>query len=115
MRVRSLRTGSKVLGKDEVYVGRRCAGHDGSVLGNMFVIGREGTRDEVIAKYRAWLWTQVKNGNGEELRELGMLSESATLCCWCADLNERDTHEGKLVCHAQVIARCVRWLRGKVA
>jgi hypothetical protein len=33
---------------DRVYVGRP------SRSGNPFVIGRDGTRDEVIAKYRAW-------------------------------------------------------------
>jgi Domain of unknown function (DUF4326) len=34
---------------DRVYVGRP------SKWGNPFVIGRDGTRDEVIAKYRAWI------------------------------------------------------------
>jgi len=35
-----------------VYIGR------GSPWGNPFVIGRDGTRAEVIAKYEAWLDTQ---------------------------------------------------------
>lgn len=34
-----------------VYIGRP------SKWGNPFVIGRDGSRDEVIAKYRAWLDT----------------------------------------------------------
>ena len=37
---------------DRVYVGRP------SKWGNPFVIGRDGTRDEVIAKYRAWILRQ---------------------------------------------------------
>jgi hypothetical protein len=37
---------------DRVYVGRP------SKWGNRFVIGRDGTRDEVIAKYRAWVMRQ---------------------------------------------------------
>jgi hypothetical protein len=34
---------------DRVYVGRP------GKWGNPFVIGRDGSRDEVIAKYRAWI------------------------------------------------------------
>jgi len=34
---------------DRIYVGRP------SKWGNPFVIGRDGSRDEVIAKYRAWI------------------------------------------------------------
>jgi hypothetical protein len=37
---------------DRVYVGRP------SKWGNPFVIGRDGSRDEVIAKYRAWIVRQ---------------------------------------------------------
>jgi hypothetical protein len=37
---------------DRVYVGRP------SKWGNPFVIGRDGTRDQVIAKYRAWIGRQ---------------------------------------------------------
>ena len=35
-----------------IYIGR------GSPWGNRFVIGRDGTRDEVCDKYEAWLATQ---------------------------------------------------------
>jgi hypothetical protein len=34
-----------------IYVGRKMPGFPGSVLGNPFRIGRDGTRDQVIAKY----------------------------------------------------------------
>jgi len=36
----------------DIYIGR------GSIWGNPFRIGPDGTRAEVIAKYRAWLQTQ---------------------------------------------------------
>jgi hypothetical protein len=36
----------------DVYIGRP------SKWGNPFVIGRDGTRDEVIARYEAWLLEQ---------------------------------------------------------
>jgi hypothetical protein len=44
----------KVYKGDGVYIGRP------SSLGNPFVIGKDGDRAEVIAKYRIWLWGQVK-------------------------------------------------------
>jgi len=37
-----------------VYIGRP------SLLGNPFRIGEHGTRKEVIAKYRVWLWQQIQ-------------------------------------------------------
>jgi len=66
---------------DCVYVGRP------SKWGNPFVIGRDGSRDEVIAKYRAWI-----------LRQPALMAALHELCgkdlvCWCAP--ER--------CHADVL------------
>lgn len=37
---------------DAVYIGR------GSKWGNPFVIGQDGNREEVIAKYAAWIYNQ---------------------------------------------------------
>lgn len=55
----------------DVYIGRP------SIWGNPFVIGRDGTREEVIAKYKQrllnndWLKGQVINLRGK------------VLGCWC--------------------------------
>jgi hypothetical protein len=66
---------------DRVYVGRP------SKWGNPFVIGRDGSRDEVIAKYRAWIVRQpALMAALPELR-------NKSLVCWCAP--ER--------CHAEVL------------
>lgn len=55
-----------------VYIGRP------SKWGNPFVIGRDGSREEVIAKYRAWITTQpVLLVALSELR-------GQDLVCWCA-------------------------------
>jgi len=56
----------------DVYVGRP------SLFGNPFVIGKDGTREEVIAKYRDWLLAQP-----ELIAQLGEL-RGKTLACWCA-------------------------------
>jgi hypothetical protein len=56
---------------DAVYIGRP------SKWGNPFVEGRDGTRAEVIVKYREWLACQTGLLDLEELR-------GKDLVCWCA-------------------------------
>ena len=65
----------------DVYIGR------GSKWGNRFVIGRDGSREEVIAKYRAWI---LKNDY-----LLSCLSElkGKVLGCYCKPL----------ACHGDVL------------
>jgi hypothetical protein len=59
---------------ESVYVGR------GSKWGNIFRIGRDGNRDEVIEKYKIWFWKQPKLiSTIHELR-------NRDLVCWCAPL-----------------------------
>lgn len=77
---------------DAAYVGRtmhRGGWHlDGSPLANPFRLGADGTRDEVVAKYREYLL-----GRPDLLALLPAL-RGQRLGCWC--LPER--------CHAEVIA-----------
>jgi len=62
----------------------RCSDHP-----NPFVIGRDGTRADVIARYEAWLPEQP-----ELIAALPELA-SKTLGCWCAPQ----------ACHGDVLAR----------
>jgi len=57
--------------KFDVYIGRP------SKWGNPFVIGQDGTRREVIEKYRSWILNQPELM--ESLQEL----KGKTLGCWC--------------------------------
>ena len=81
------------------YIGRP------SPLGNPFTIGRDGTRDEVIAKYRTWLNDRLHDEDttaSDELMRLCKLAEvgDLTLVCWCAPLP----------CHGDVIKNAIEWL-----
>ena len=67
----------------DVYIGRP------SKWGNPFVVGRDGTRAEVIARYERWLASQP-----ELLAALPVLA-GKTLGCWCAPAP----------CHGEVLAR----------
>lgn len=65
-----------------VYIGRP------GKWGNPFTIGRDGSREEVIARYADWLDGMIHNGrlNPEEL-------QGKDLVCWCAPL----------ACHGDVL------------
>lgn len=58
----------------DVYIGRP------GPWGNPFVVGKDGTRDEVIEKFRRWVTTERLDLFWRAQRELG----GKTLGCWCA-------------------------------
>ena len=68
-----------------VYIGR------GSKWGNPFVLGKDGTRGMVIAKYRAWILQQ--EGLLSELHELA----GKSLGCYCKPL----------ACHGDVLVELI--------
>ena len=65
--------------------------------GNPFVMGRDGNRDDVCEKYRAWLWREINNGkiSLEDLADL----KGKTLGCHCAP--ER--------CHGETLSAAADW------
>ena len=58
--------------KYDVYIGRP------KKWGNPFSIGKDGTREEVVEKYRSWIKNQPDLLN--DLHEL----KGKTLGCWCS-------------------------------
>ena len=70
----------------DVYIGR------GGPWGNPFRIGRDGTRAEVIAKYRVWIMSDDRVAVAL-LNNLHML-QGKVLGCFCAPLS----------CHGDVLA-----------
>lgn len=68
---------------DAIYVGRP------SKWGNPFTAGVDGTREEVIKRYRHFLIEEGYNGSVVDVREL----KGKDLVCWCAPLP----------CHADVL------------
>lgn len=95
----------KVIPEGAVYIGRNMAGLVGSKFANPFKITEEEPREVVIAKYKVWLWQEIKSGNIslEELLDL----EGKDLVCFCKQ-------EGKEVpCHGDVLLSAIKWARGK--
>lgn len=93
------------VGKDDfdVWVAR------GSKWGNPFKIGPDGTREEVIEKYKAWI---VRGDGRHLLKDLGEL-EGRTIGCFCAPPGGVAEHD-PLVCHGQVLLKLVSWRRKKI-
>ena len=71
--------------------------------GNRWHVGRDGSREEVIARYRMELWRRIRAGEIalEELAEL----DGCWLACWCEPLP----------CHGNVLARAAEWASEKLA
>lgn len=103
--------GGRGLLANQIYVGRAVGSLPGSPLANPYRVGRDGTRAEVVQKYRRWLWSEIKAyladpaqpspAVSELLRlvDLRLAGESFDLVCWCAPEP----------CHAEVIEAAIAW------
>lgn len=58
----------------DVYIGRP------SPWGNPFIIGRDGSREEVIEKYKHWVLTEWSDA---KILETTLALRGKTLGCWC--------------------------------
>lgn len=85
-----------------VYIGRP------SLLGNPFRIGKHGTREEALAKCRAWLWREIQKRSDvyRELLRLAALARNGdlTLICWCKEPNQ------EIGCHGDILKSSISWL-----
>ena len=70
--------------------------------GNKFVVGRHGSRDRVIERYRQDLWRRIRSGD-LPLERLASIAHMP-LACHCAPLR----------CHAEVLARAAAWAAGQL-
>lgn len=73
-----------------------------SPLGNPFILGKDGDRDEVCNKYEIWFCTKVRAGDDTKfnselnrIKELYLEYGELSLFCWCTP--ER--------CHAETIKK----------
>ena len=96
---KSLAVAEALLG-DVLYIGRNHPkiGY-GSPLANPFAIGIYGDRQEVIEKYKKWLWGKIQDGDKAVLDELAKINEKTVFACWCAPLP----------CHADVLMSYYEW------
>lgn len=85
-----------IIPKGVIYIGR------GSKWGNKFIIGKDGTREEVVEKYDKWLRRQLKE-NKITIEELAELYNKPLLC-----------HCHPLLCHGNVLLLASHWAYHKL-
>ena len=71
--------------------------------GNPFIIGKDGTREEVLKKYRKWLWKEIKSGR-ITLEELASLYR-CQLVCVCVPMFD---------CHGEILEAAAEWAYKKL-
>ena len=81
--------------KYDVYIGRAMPGMAGSPFANPFKIGEDGTRDEVLKKYEAYIRSRP------DLLELLPSLEGKVLGCWCAPKK----------CHGDILVKLINELK----
>ena len=83
-----------------VYIGRSMRGLTGHKLANPFKLDKGGgNRDEVVDKYRSWLWGQIRDGKVtvDDLLSL----DGKDLVCFC--------HPKR--CHGDILISAVEWAK----
>lgn len=75
----------------------------GTPFGNPFVMGRDGDRDEVVRRYRAWLWSRLQADPGFRAQVRALHGRDLVCCC------------APLACHGDVLAAAAAWLAGEGA
>ena len=96
MRVLNVRL--DVIPPDAIYIGRNPK-YGPTKYGNPYRIGRDGTREQVIERYRQWLWGEIKAGRITRAELAAMVPHDVV--CHCAPAP----------CHGDVLRRAVLWAK----
>lgn len=100
-----------------VYVGRLIPFHkslgklEGSPLGNPFKVKDYGG-EKCLKLYREWLFAQIKNCDKHTMSLMRLIDTETTLGCWCCDKKDEAIFADPEVCHAQIIWKAWRYMKG---
>lgn len=75
----------------------------GTDFGNPFKVGEDGTRDEVVEKFRTYLWSRIKAEPAFRKKVADLYGRD--LCCCCAPAS----------CHGFVLEKAAAWLHSNAA
>lgn len=82
-----------IIPSNSLYVGRP------NKYGNPYKIGKDGTREEVILKYKKYLWNKLQNKDWKN-QFIKDIANTEYLVCWCSPM----------ACHASIIIKAYEWL-----
>lgn len=99
-RVRIRRQGGQIAQGCDVYIGRACTmggwNLPASIFANPFVIGKNGSREQVLTKYYNYII------NKPDLLALLPQLDGKVLGCWC---------EANIVCHGDILIYLINQLK----
>lgn len=95
-------TESQPNNPDHVYIGRAKSGQT-SKYGNPYVIGHDGTREEVIQMFKDLAWANLKSGVWKPEEVVADLN-GKVLECFCYPKQ----------CHGDVLVQLVKYLCGRM-
>ena len=84
----------------DVYIGRSGKGQT-SIFGNPYSIGKDGTREEVLKKFKIYLWKRMQEDEDfcRQLLEL----DGKVLGCFCKPQ----------ACHGDILVAAINYLKGQ--
>lgn len=90
---------------------------EASPLGNPFKLTGRKPADvaRCIAEYRAWLWDKIRTRDRQVMALFDFITEDSVLGCYCVNLEGEAIFTEPERCHAQVVAKCWRYLQAKGA
>lgn len=94
----------KVVGKNQVYIGRAMPhlGLKQSIFANLFKLSGDQDREAVIENYRTWLYSKILSG---EITKQDFLDlEGKDLVCFCKQENK------EVACHGDVVLSAYKWM-----
>ena len=100
IKILNIRSLSSNLEPSYFFIGRP------NTLGNPFYLKSEKERDEVVLKYRKYLWKKIKAKDSKicsklnEIKQYYLQKGEVSLVCWCAPKK----------CHGDVIKNCLIWM-----
>lgn len=77
--------------KNNVYIGRggvvfiegKRYPSESSIFANPYKIGKDGTREEVIAKYKRYMMKKINDDKSKTLKKELLALKDKNLGCWC--------------------------------
>lgn len=105
--------GNYRLGDDGFYIGRAMPRYalSRSILANPYKIKDLKNKDEILLKYKQWLWLEIKKQDEiwqllNQMADLIIANRHVQLVCWCKSEMRKENKP----CHGDVIRDAVKWI-----
>lgn len=105
--------GNYRLGNTGFYIGRSMPRFNlsKSLLANLYKVKDFKDKNDVLLKYKQWLWLEIKKQDDvwqllNQMADAIMANRHVQLVCWCKDEMQGQSN----LCHGDVIRNAVKWI-----